>query len=147
MKIRRFRKQDAQECADLIKNTIVKSGDLKKKEQEQIINKSKPDKLIKKMKTKKYFVCIHNNKIIGIGALDQGEVKTMYVSYRFHRRGVGSLILKKIEKEAKKSKLKKLFLYTHPEAYKFYLKNNFEVIKKYRNEKGLPIVCMEKHLK
>lgn len=147
IKVREFRKKDAEACSKIISETIAYSGVLTKREQEHIKKRTTPKELIKKMKKREHFVCEKKEKIIGASILNKNEIRNMYVLPEFQKKGIGSLILKKIEKEAKKNKIKKLFLYTHPKASKFYLKNKFEVIKRFKDKNNLPVVYMEKELK
>lgn len=147
IKIRKFRKKDAEACSKLISETLFYSKTLTEKEQRHIKKKTMPQELIKKMKQRACFICEKSGRMIGTGTLNKNEIITMYVSPKFQHKGVGSLILKRLEKEAKKSKIKKLFLYTHPKASNFYLKNKFKIIKRFRNKDKLPVVYMEKNLK
>ncbi len=145
IKIRKFQEKDAKICSKIISETVKKENIIAKKSQEDIIKASTPKALIERMKTRQYFVCERNLKIIGIGALNNNQVRTMYVLPELQNKGIGSLILKRIEKEAKKKNMKKLFLYTHPQSSRFYLKNNFQIIKKLKH-RGDPVVYMEKKL-
>jgi len=146
IKIRKFKKKDAKICSKIIAETVKKENIIVKKSQEEVIKASTPEALIERMKTRKYFVCKKNNKILGIGALNKNQVRTMYVLSNHQKGGIGTLILKRIEKEALKNKTKKLFLYTHPKPAKFYLKNGFKTIKKLKY-RGDPVIYMEKNLK
>ncbi len=143
MKIRKLQKKDAKQVNKLIEDTMKQSKVLKKREQKIIKKQTSPEQLTKAGE-KEYFICEHNGKIIGVGALKKGEIINMYTSPNFQKKGVGSLILRKIEKQAKKNKIEKLFLYTHPESERFYLKNNYKRIKKFKDKKRLPVVYMEK---
>ena len=69
----------------------------------------------------------------------------MYTLPKFQNKGIGTLILKQIEKQAKKGNFKKLILYTHPKSEKFYQKNGFKIIKELSYE-GDPVLYMEKKL-
>jgi len=141
--IRKFRKEDAEECSKIISDCLDKSKDLTKKAKKHLKSTSTPEVLIKKSRDRNYFVYEKNNILCGMGALKNNEVKTMYVPPEFQNKGIGSVILKRIEKEAKKNKIKKLFLYTHPNAVNFYLNNGFKIIKEFKDEE-MTIVYMEK---
>ena len=146
MKIRKFRKKDAEQCSKMIVNIINESKNLTKQAKENIKSGSKQGVLIKKSKSRDYFVCEKNGKIIAIGGLKKNEIIRMYISLKQQNKGIGSLILEYLEKLAKKRKIKKVFLYTHPRASKFYLKNGWKIIKQYR-DRGMDVVNMEKELK
>ncbi len=146
MKIRKFKNADAEQCNKLIEEIIDKSENLTKRAKENIKRGSKPEVLIKKSKSRDYFICEKDRKIVGIGGLKKNEVIRMYTSLKKQNKGIGTKILKKIEKTARKKKIKKLFLYTHPRASKFYFKNGYEIIKKFK-DRGMDVIYMEKKLK
>ena len=144
--IRRFRKEDAEACSRIIKTSL--SRRMQADSRKRILSETTPSGLVKEKK-KQYFVCEQGGKIAGIGALvkKENEVTTMYIHPKFRGKGIGTKILNSIEKEAKKRKIKKLVLYTHDPAFKFYLKNGFSIIKKIINNKGETVFCMEKRMK
>ena len=121
---------------------------MQKELRKRILNETKPENLIKDKK-KQYFVCEENGKILGIGALNkkENEVKTMYIHPKFQGKGIGTEILKVVEKEAKKRGIKKLILYTHNPAFKFYLKNKYNIIEIFTKDSGGKIYYMEKRLR
>lgn len=137
IKIRKFEKKDAEQASKIIFENIEHSRHLNKKEKEIIKKRSKPEKLIKRSKKADYFVCEKNKKIIAIGGLMRNEIRTMYTSLKYQNRGIGSRILKKIENHAKKKGKKKLFLYTHKRAFKFYQQNGYKLLnlRKYHDRK------------
>jgi len=67
----------------------------------------------------------HNTEIIACGRLQNngdgiGQVRYMAIDQDFQRKGLGTLILKCLEAEAKKIKLKKLELQARENACEFY---------------------------
>lgn len=146
MRIRKFKKGDASECSELILRVLeseVRKRHMPKRVRETIRRNASPSELIKKSKSRDYFVCEEKGRVIGIGGLRKREVIRMYTLPISQGKGVGSAILKRIENQAKKNKIKKLFLYTHPEALRFYVKNKFNVIKKFK-DRGVWVIYMEK---
>ena len=98
---------------------VNKSKDLNKKSKRTLLSASTPKALIERMKKRGYFVYETKGKIAGIGALDKNEVRTMYTLPEFRNKNIGSKILKRIEKEEKKRRIKKLFyilLKEHPNS-------------------------------
>jgi len=147
MAIRRFKKEDAEACSKIIFEDISRNKHIQEDSKNRIYRESTPDQLIKRMKSFNYLVYRKNKRILGIGALHGREVRTMYIHHNFQGKGIGSQILKAIESMAKKKKIKKLFLYTHTKPSKFYLKNGWNTIKKYKNNKGKTVFYMEKRMK
>jgi N-acetylglutamate synthase-like GNAT family acetyltransferase len=128
MKIRKLRKKDVDEVCALISKCVNLSKNLTKKEKAGLKKRTTPQALIKKMEKRfQYFVCEDKGKILGIGGLNNNKIRTMYVSIKYQGKGIGSEILKRIEKHGKSRGKKKLFLYTHKKASKFYLKNNYKI--------------------
>jgi N-acetylglutamate synthase-like GNAT family acetyltransferase len=67
----------------------------------------------------------HNTEIIACGRLQNngegiGQVRYMAINQDFQRKGLGKLILKCLEDEAKKIKLKKIELQARENACEFY---------------------------
>ena len=145
--IHKFRKSDAGACSKIIFEDIGRNKHIQEDSKNRIYRESTPDQLIKRMKSFNYLVCQKNKKILGMGGLHGREVRTMYIHPNFQGKGIGSQILNKIEIMAKNNGLKKLFLYTHTKPSKFYLKNGWKTIKKYKNNKGKTVFYMEKKLK
>jgi len=144
--IRKFKKEDAEVCSKLISETVNIDQSLTEEAINHIKKETRPEALIKKMKRIDYFVCEEDCQILGIGLLDSNEVKTMYVLSEFQNKGIGTKILKVIEKYAKSKNIKKLILYPHPKAENFYLKNMFITIKNFKDGE-MDVVYMEKSLK
>jgi len=150
MKIRKFKAKDAEQCNKIINNVLDKGGrNMPEKAIKKIKAGSTPQAIIKKSKTRQYFVCENKREIIAIGGLKGKEVVKMYTALKHQGRGIGSKILKKIENYAKKKKIGKLFLYTsNPKVIRFYEKNGFNIIKKTRDrDKNIDAFYMEKELK
>ncbi len=143
--IRKFRKKDVEECSKIIEVCVNQSKEISKRAKNNIKSSSTTEELIERMKRRDYFICEKNGKILGIGALNKNQVRTMYILPRYQNKGIGTLILKRIEKEAKRRRIKKLFLHTYLKAPKFFLKNNFNIVKKIKHGKFL-VTYMEKEL-
>ncbi|MFX0006767.1 MAG: GNAT family N-acetyltransferase [Promethearchaeota archaeon] len=59
--------------------------------------------------------------LIGTGSIsDLGQVRDVYVMISKHRKGYGTKLVKKLESEAKRKKIKELFLYSAISAVSFY---------------------------
>lgn len=80
-----------------------------------------------------WLITDQNGKAVGAGRLQinsdtEGQIRSMAVDNTFQSKGIGSLLIQEIEKEALKRKLKKIVLDAREEAVNFYLKNGYKVI-------------------
>jgi GNAT superfamily N-acetyltransferase len=97
-----------------------------------------------------------NEKPAGCGALKEHgsstmEIKRMYVSSQFRRKGIASRILIELEKWASELSCSKCILETgkkQPEAIGLYRKNGYTLIPNYGQYIGVEnSLCFEKELK
>lgn len=104
-----------------------------------------------------YFLTVYdeNNYSAACGALkhyndDTVEIKRMFVRKEFRGKGLSKLILKELEKHAKKLKYKKIILetgYKQPEAVNLYKKFGYTEIECYAHHSSDPdSVCFEKNI-
>jgi GNAT superfamily N-acetyltransferase len=89
------------------------------------------------------------NKVVGMGALKENEVRHMYVLLKYQRKGIGSKILDFLEKKALENKSSFLIVNSVAHSEKFYVKNGFKAVKKtmiVRHGQPLEAVLLEKRL-
>ena len=98
-----------------------------------------------------HIVAYNNKNIIGAGRLhieknQSARIRYMAVHENYQHQGVGSSILRELEKIAKTKNVKMCWLYARENAVNFYLKNNYQIkgiatseleIKHHRMEKVL----------
>lgn len=75
------------------------------------------------------------DKIIGIGRLHlnskkESQVRYMAVEHGFQGKGIGGLVLKQLEKAAKKKGAKYIILNSRETAVKFYKKYGYKIVGK-----------------
>ena len=71
----------------------------------------------------------------------------MAVEKNFQRNGIGRMILKILEKEAKNKNAKKIVLNARDHAINFYKSTNYKVVGKYNgSDTGIPHTTMEKKI-
>jgi ribosomal protein S18 acetylase RimI-like enzyme len=80
-----------------------------------------------------HIMAMDSNIVLGVGRLhlnsnDEAQVRYMAVSPAFQGRGVGTKILKELEKAGKKKGAKYIVLNSREEAVHFYEKNGYAVI-------------------
>lgn len=124
--IRIFKDQDAQQGSEIMLNCVEKNlKSLTKKNKEFMIETSQPENLIKKSKEVHLFVYKRDGRVIGTGAFDNGEIRTMFVNPESQGKRIGTEMLNFLINLAKQKKFKKVFLKSSPEAEKFYEKQGF----------------------
>lgn len=74
-----------------------------------------------------------NNRAVATGRLqinspDEGQLRSMAVSPDLQGKGLGTLMVEEIEKEARKRNLKRIILDARENAVEFYKQNGYEVI-------------------
>jgi len=111
------------------------------------------EEILRDMGRMNFYVYELGGEVVGVAALmprfDEGVgiVRWVYVHPRFWRRGIGTALMKRVEKEARALGLRKLRLKTLENAWavNFYLKLGF-VVKEYIERPGWRDVVMEKVL-
>ena len=75
-------------------------------------------------------LAILNNRIVGFGCLDVSgnEIKKLYVSPDFSRRGIGSALIQYLEEQAKKEGCSRLKVYSTENAVTFYRRHGYSVL-------------------
>lgn len=72
------------------------------------------------MRGRTTFVAVANGHIVGTGALQQHEIKSVFVSPDLHRKGIGKLLVNAVEAAAKQQGLVELTLSSSLAAVSFY---------------------------
>ncbi len=128
IQIRKFREEDAIEVSDVIKKAFLSiiSEEYNKESIEDQIKENPPKKLIEKAKKVTYFVAIEKDKILGFGGYDKEKIHTFFVKPEIQRKGIGSKIMERILREAKKDGIKFLKCWATLNAEKFYTSFGFK---------------------
>lgn len=129
MKIRKFKKSDAEKCKEIIYSCVNSAKHMNLKERKFLKDYYTSEKIIRYSKKSDFFVVLNNKKIIGMGRLEKSKIATLYFSPKFHRKGGGRLIVKKLTQIAKKKKLKKVYVESLLQSPGFYKKLGFVKIK------------------
>ncbi|MFH1787167.1 MAG: GNAT family N-acetyltransferase [archaeon] len=125
--IRLFKQKDAKQCSKIMLDCIENNlKSLTKENKAFMIEVSQVEELIKKSNEIQLFVYEKNNEILGTGAFDNGEIRTMFIKPFLQGKGLGKEIINFLINLAKKKNFKKIFLKASPEAEKFYEKQGFK---------------------
>ena len=90
-----------------------------------------------RLEAKNPFVALLNNKIVGFAELEaDGHIDYFYTHKDFQGIGVGSALMKKIEEEALKNKIERVYAEVSVTASSFFTAKGFKIIQEREN-----IVC------
>ncbi|UCE13560.1 MAG: GNAT family N-acetyltransferase [Candidatus Heimdallarchaeota archaeon] len=125
--IRFFKPEDAEHCSFLMQNHFRNYATNLSVEVRRQIADSRTTEYIQKIVTDRAIVvAVIDHKIVGMGGLKQNEIRHMYVSSEFQGKGVGSAILRFLEKEAYYNGFSSLIVNSVPHSEEFYKKNGFK---------------------
>lgn len=131
MNIEKATSKDTKEIAELFTNTIH-NVNIQNYTKDQIevwapstINY---EKWKERFTQSKPYIAKENNKILGFFEFEKdGYIDCFYVHYNYQGKGIGSLLLNKILKIAKKNNVDIIFANVSITAKSFFEKNNFKV--------------------
>ena len=133
MIIRKFKSSDSAQVAKLHRNTIrnINSRDYSAKQIKVWSTRTSAKRFRQSMSKKRRFIGIDKDKILGFGDFSLNGVLTgLYVHKNFQSKGIGRLLLMKMEQQAKKDNIKEFNLSSTITAKNFYEKNKYKTIKK-----------------
>jgi putative acetyltransferase len=140
------------DAVELIKKVLseVNSKDYSTLEIEAMKSFQSEEKLKEKLEQGGiYFIALDDNKLVGIGGLVGNEVSRVFVDPLHSGLGIGKELMLVIENEARKRKLKSIFLGSTTTARGFYEKCGFGVTK-YENFEinglKMKMIMMEKKI-
>ena len=91
------------------------------------------------------FVAASGNRILGTASLDGDRVKAVFVNPSFHRQGIGRLLVRHVEDEARRRNLTGCILHANHQAIEFYEHVGYQKVKE-NHDHGLNLVIMRKDL-
>jgi len=130
MRIRKFKKGDENLCCNIINSCYDIAKKMTKEDKEYLRKYYSIKNILKLPENSSFFVVINNSEIIGMGRLEKEKIATIYFKPEYHRKRGGTLIIKHLEKLAKKNKLKKIYLESLLQSTEFYEKLGFKKVKK-----------------
>ncbi|MEA3274210.1 MAG: GNAT family N-acetyltransferase [Pseudomonadota bacterium] len=151
MHIRRVRSADAPQIARLYYETIhrVNARDYSPEQIRAWAPKIYPDAWWRRrFKDYQVWVAEHDEEILGFAELEStGHLDCFYVHHLWQGRGVGSALMARIDEEARRRRLPRLFADVSITALPFFLKLGFQVVRRqkriYRN-RAFRLFAMEK---
>jgi GNAT superfamily N-acetyltransferase len=123
--IRRFEEADARACCDVINACIPSLGGLNDAARALVMAKNVPDVLQTELGRFFTLVAVTANGVAAVGALDGQEIKRLYVHPRAQRRGLGKILLRELEAEARRTGSRHLEISASPSSISFYAAAGF----------------------
>lgn len=150
MIIRKFRKSDAVGASNCIHAALHKilSKHYPKKFITHLEAHFSPLKLVKDSKKTYALVVLSRNKIVGFARFQHRRtwwINALFVEPSLHGRGIGTKLLAKLERAAKRKGVKTLKVNAGINAPGFYEKSGYGLVKKLK-KKGLWVYVMRKKI-
>lgn len=109
---------------------ISNSKDYPHKIIEYMLKRHETDQWISSAINDRFFIVAEiNSEIVGTGALKENNILHMFVDPDYQNKGIGSKILKHIERKARKNNFKKVIAEPSLTAIGFYLKSGYQIVK------------------
>jgi putative acetyltransferase len=147
MEIRLFNAEDANSVLQIRKKNLELSDkkDYPEHITQTMIKTLSNEKLIEvsKKSNRIILVAVIDSKVVGSGCLVDDNVRLMFVDPDFHHKGIGSELLRRIEKLAIEKGISKLYLKSSLPAEEFYARFEFVKYGEETKEMG-PVILMSK---
>ncbi|MFW9903352.1 MAG: GNAT family N-acetyltransferase [Candidatus Thorarchaeota archaeon] len=127
--LRNFKMEDATQCSSLIQDYFRNYADNLPVEVRNQIADSRTTEYVQKIANDRIIiVATLNAKIIGMGALKVNEIRHMYVKFKYQGKGIGSRIIKILEREAYEKGFPSIIVNSVDHSKGFYVKNGFHLL-------------------
>lgn len=148
IEIRNFTKADARAASHIIERNLVEINcrDYPTKVIDFMKSLYTPEYLIDAMDRRCMIVALDGSEIIGISALEDNVIYTVFVNPDYHGKGIGAMLMKKIENYALSKDINLVILYASLSAHEFYSKLGYEKIGEEDDENFGKAYKMEKIL-
>ena len=132
MTIRRFRDSDAPAVSELIVENLktVNIRDYSEELVDALAACRTPQQLLESVEKCDAFVATENGRISGVAMLNGDRMTNVFVHAQMHGRGIGSSLVSRIERLAKKRRIPRLVVDSSITAAGFYTKCGYRTIRK-----------------
>jgi len=148
--LRNFLTEDAEQCSSLMQDHFRNHAENLPIEVRNQIADSRTSNYIRRIaKDRTIIVATLDGRIVGMGALKVNEIRHMYVESKNQGRGIGSRIIKFLEREAYQKGFSSIIVNSVDHSVEFYVKNGFISLTKTQIERHgsiLEAVLLEKFL-
>jgi N-acetylglutamate synthase-like GNAT family acetyltransferase len=146
MNIRKAQERDRIRSLEIIVSclSIINSKDYSSETIETLIHKY--NKNFMKIPEVHIIIIESNEKVLGTaGITEQGQIRDVFIDIQYHRKGLGTLLMHKLEEIAKNKKSRKVFLFAALSSVNFYAKLGYSIIKEYNfGNEGIQIKMEKK---
>jgi len=119
--VRRYESSDAEACCRVVNSAVVDMDGLNDAARRHIVASNTPKQLGGDLASWVSFVAeVDGSGIVGVGALDGGEAKRVYVAPGTSGRGVGRALIETLEAEAARRGIDVVVLDASPSSVAFY---------------------------
>ena len=149
IKIVDFKDEYAKALSNIITRNLLEINirDYSKEEMENVAKEFTPEFLINQAKHRKIYVALEEETVIGTSGIQESWAKkegeywilTVFVLPESHRKGVGRLLIRKIEQYAKEIDAKQLIIPSSITSCEFYEKLGY----RYKND--IKVLDKDKH--
>ncbi len=154
--IKKFKKENTKEIALLIRNVFKEfnSNEYFKKSAIQRfldhfdVKKRGIEEVYKTLsKSTIFYIALDSDKIVGIIRGGKERLVNLFISGKYHKRGIGKKLINKFEREAFKENFKEIKIRSSIYAIPFYQGMGYKKSTGIRNFMGLKVCPMKKTLK
>jgi GNAT superfamily N-acetyltransferase len=118
--IRQFQPEDASSCCQLIHDCLANDSTISSELREKIGISETPRSMVERAMLFYVAVCELEGRIAGLVGLDMNEIRLLYVSPGYQKRGIGRLLLEHIKPMVPKALFSDIFVYASLQAIDFY---------------------------
>ena len=147
MEICNFDKRFSKQVSALIRNTIreINSKDYSKEIIEKMCIRFSEENIINRLSNREMILMIENEEVIGTASLKGNIILTVFVGVNVQGKGIGTKLMRYLEKMASKKGFKKVSLPSSITSVSFYKKLGYKIIEEIIDDSGKNII-MEKIL-
>ena len=148
MNIREAEEKDRTRCLKIIVSCLheINSKDYSPEIIETLSNRY--TKYFMKIPETHTIIIESNKKVLGTaGITRRGQIRDVFIDIQHHRKGLGTLLMKKLEEIAMIKKKRRVFLFAAISSVDFYTKLGYDIIHKHDfGETGIQIKMKKKLL-
>ncbi|WP_299640407.1 GNAT family N-acetyltransferase [uncultured Ruegeria sp.] len=147
IKIRQATVADVLPLSGLIRRTIRASNskDYDQKSIDMLSAIFEPEPVAERIENELILLCFMGTKLVGTVGLRDNYLRSMFVDPGFQGRGLGKMLVARIEEEARQRAIPEMMLHSSLTAREFYLALGYEFVELQTYPEG-PFVLMRKPL-
>ncbi|WP_254448214.1 GNAT family N-acetyltransferase [Ruegeria sp. HKCCC2117] len=147
LKIRQATVADVIPLSGLIRRTIRVSNfkDYDQKPIDRLCTIFEPEPVTKRIENELILLCFMGTELVGTVGLRDDYLRSMFVDPEYQGRGLGKMLVARIEEEARQRAIPEMMLHSSLTAREFYLALGYEFVEFQTYPEG-PFVLMRKPL-